>query len=255
MTIYYSIIFFILGTIFGSFYNVVGLRKPQKKSIIYPGSSCGICNHKLKAFELIPVISYLMLRGKCYNCKTSFSSLYMWFEILTGILFTISFLVFGLSFELIISLIFISILVIITISDVHYMIILDEALIFGFISIFIVYLIFDINIIIPALISAFVSFMFTFILKYISSIAFKKESMGDGDIKLMFLIGFVLIEFPINILPLFLASFLALPFATFGFIKNQEKEFAFGPFIALGALILYFTKFSLENLLDLIMWF
>ena len=62
------IILFITGAIFGSFYYVVGSRLPRNESIIHPGSHCEICNHKLKWYELIPIISYLLQGGKCRNC-------------------------------------------------------------------------------------------------------------------------------------------------------------------------------------------
>ena len=66
-----SILIFIIGTIFGSFYNVVGYRLPNKMSIVFPSSHCPNCNHKLKFYELIPILSYLFLKGKCKNCSCS----------------------------------------------------------------------------------------------------------------------------------------------------------------------------------------
>ena len=65
MTIYYTISFLILGTIMGSFFNVVGDRLPNNKSIIYPPSHCENCNHRLGVLELIPIFSFLLQGGKC----------------------------------------------------------------------------------------------------------------------------------------------------------------------------------------------
>ena len=69
MTLYYIICFFIIGTVMGSFYNVVGDRLPNNKSIVTPSSHCENCNHKLGVLELIPIFSFLLQGGKCKNCK------------------------------------------------------------------------------------------------------------------------------------------------------------------------------------------
>ena len=124
------ILFFVLGTILGSFYNVVGYRIPKKESIIYPPSHCPKCNHKLKFYELIPIISYIIQKGKCKNCKEKIGLFYPIFELITGLLFAISLKIFGLTPNLLLILTFISTLIIITISDIKYMIIPDSILLF-----------------------------------------------------------------------------------------------------------------------------
>ena len=88
--------FFIVGTIFGSFYNVVGYRVPKGESLIYPSSHCTKCNHKLGMLELIPVLSFLFLGGKCKKCKDKISWFYPLFEFISGVLFALSYVVFGL---------------------------------------------------------------------------------------------------------------------------------------------------------------
>ena len=123
MEIYYIIVFFIIGTIFGSFFNVVGYRLPKGKSIVFPPSHCPNCNNKLTPKELIPIISYIIQKGKCTHCKTKIPCFYVIFELITGILFALIYLVYGLTPEIIIPLTFISMLIIITISDYNYMII------------------------------------------------------------------------------------------------------------------------------------
>ena len=94
-----SICIFILGLVFGSFYNVVGYRLPNNMSIAFPASHCPNCNHKLKFYELIPVLSYIFLKGKCSSCKKRISIFYPFFELLTAILFTISYLIFGFNLK------------------------------------------------------------------------------------------------------------------------------------------------------------
>ena len=130
-TIIIYVFIFIVGTIFGSFYNVVGYRRPKNESIVFPASHCPNCNHKLKYYENIPILSYLFLKGKCKNCKSKISILYPLFEIITGISFVLSYLVFGFSIEFISAIVISSTLIIISISDIRYYIIPDEVLIVG----------------------------------------------------------------------------------------------------------------------------
>ena len=85
MELYYSIIFFILGTIFGSFLNVVIYRVPINESIVHGRSHCPKCNHVLSPLELIPVISFIFLGGKCKECKTTISLRYPLIETLPGV--------------------------------------------------------------------------------------------------------------------------------------------------------------------------
>ena len=70
--VFISIMIFIFGLVFGSFFNVVGYRIPNNMSIIFPESHCPNCNHKLKFYELIPVLSYVFLKGKCKKCKKGY---------------------------------------------------------------------------------------------------------------------------------------------------------------------------------------
>ena len=86
MVIYYMFCFFVIGAVMGSFYNVVGYRIPNGLSIVKPGSFCTTCNHKLKWYELIPVLSYLIQGGKCRECNERISVIYPMVEINTGIL-------------------------------------------------------------------------------------------------------------------------------------------------------------------------
>ena len=72
MEVFYAIMFFILGAVLASFYCVIATRLPEGKSIVKPGSHCTSCNHKLKWFELIPIISYIFLRGKCRYCHKKY---------------------------------------------------------------------------------------------------------------------------------------------------------------------------------------
>ena len=122
---------FVLGLFVGSFYNVVALRLCKNESIIFPGSHCVNCNHKLAWYELIPVFSYIGLRGNCKRCKIHISLQYPLIELLTGILFAASFYIFGFSIKTLASIVLVSIVVITYVSDLKYMVILDEVLVIG----------------------------------------------------------------------------------------------------------------------------
>lgn len=249
--IWYIIIMFILGTIIGSFFNVVGYRLPKGLSIVKPPSHCPHCDKQLTFIELIPILSYLIQRGKCRKCHRSISIIYPIIEFLTGLLFVISYLIWGLNFELLVSLIFVSIILVAVISDIRYMIISDEVLIFGGIALFIVRLYMNGDII-SLLINAILPFIIAFLIKLGGDFIFKKESLGGGDIKLMILFGIVL-GWPLALLSILFASFIALPIALIILKIKNTNIIPFGPFLGLAALLIYFFKLDISWLFNLIM--
>jgi len=90
---------FLFGLVIGSFLNVCIVRIPERKSIVMPASACPKCGAAIRPYDNIPVISYLLLRGKCRNCKTKISPMYPIVELLTGILFLGCYLAFGITAE------------------------------------------------------------------------------------------------------------------------------------------------------------
>ena len=249
MELFCLIIFFIIGTVFGSFYNVVGYRLPKGESIIYPSSHCPNCNNKLKTLELIPVLSYIFQKGKCKHCQTKISAFYPFFELLTGILFALAYIAFGLTPNLIIALTFISMLIIIIVSDYKYMIINDEVLIFfGLILAIEIATIYSFNTLATHIVSAVLAFLTMFLIKKIGDFLFKKESMGGGDIKLMFIFGLVL-GYPMAILSIFVGSLIGFPISLIMLNKNTEHIIPFGPFLALGAIIILLLQLDLDTIM------
>lgn len=251
-----GIMVFIVGMIFGSFYNVVGYRLPNEMSIAFPSSHCPNCNHKLKFYELIPVFSYVFLLGKCKSCKKRISFLYPFFEIITGLLFLLSYIVFGINIKFFISITFISILIIISISDIRYYIIPDEVLIVGslliIIELIINSLISDINLISGVLIpilNGLGAFAILYLFKVFGDVVFQKESLGGGDIKLMFLIGLTL-GFDMSIVTIFIASFIALPLSVVSLIKNDNNILPFGPYLSIAAVVIFLTNLNLNMILQ-----
>lgn len=233
------VLLFIMGLVFGSFYNVVGLRLPEGKSIIFPSSHCPKCNHKLKWYENIPVLSFLFLKGKCSVCMEKISIIYPLIELLTGLLFVLSYTMFGISEEFFISLIISSLVVIIFVSDTKYMIILDSPLVISIVLIGIVKFIY--NGYIELLVSlgyGVLLFIVMYLIMLLGNFLFKRESLGGGDIKLSFVSGFILGPF-LGLFYIVLGSFLALPYAIYVTIKNKEGILPFGPFLGTSLLIIY----------------
>lgn len=240
------IILFVLGTIFGSFYYVVGSRLPKNESILSPGSHCEYCDHSLNWYELIPVVSYLIQGGKCRKCKKHIPFTYVLVEIVTGLLFAISFYLYGLSFEFFVSLILFSLLILIFISDFKYMIILDSPLIISSMLILsLKWYYFGTKTMLLSLASGLIIFFLMFGVLKLGNLIFKKESLGGGDVKLAFVIGITL-GFKLSLVALIFSSFLALPYAIAVVYFGNKKELPFGPFLvaALTIVFLFADKFA-----------
>lgn len=238
MRILYTIFMLIMGTIFGSFYNVVGYRIPNGLSIVKPGSFCPKCNHSLKWYELIPVFSYLFQQGKCKGCKERISIIYPMVEITTGILFAVSYYIFGFSYELVLALIVSSFLVIVIVSDINYLIIPDEVTFFFCLLLFLVKLIVDgFTASIFALGYGLMLFGVMYLIMVLGNFIFKKESMGGGDVKLMFFVGMAVGPI-LGIFSIFLSSVIALPLSLLVYLKDRDNVIPFGPFILIATFII-----------------
>jgi leader peptidase (prepilin peptidase)/N-methyltransferase len=239
------VIIFIYGLVLGSFFNVVGLRVPLKKSIVAPRSSCPTCGHQLKAYELIPVVSFMLQGGKCRGCQSRISPFYPILELLTGILFVTAPLVIGWSGELVVALTLISMFMIIIVSDIHYMLIPDKILIW-FTGIFLLERIFwPLTPWWDSLLGAVTGFILLLVIALVS-----KGGMGFGDVKLYALLGFVL-GFKLVLLSFFLSTLygaviggLALLFK----IVKRRQPIPFAPFIVAGTLTSYYWGAEIINL-------
>lgn len=251
MYIYTVFALFILGAVLGSFYNVVGYRLPKGESIVSPPSHCTKCGNRLGILELIPIVSYLFLNGKCKHCGAKVSAFYTVFEILTGLLFVLAFVSYGYSLDLIIVLTFISMLIIIVVSDYNYMIISDEVLILFSILLGIeIFFIHGASAFVSGLISAVLAFITMLLVKLGGDKLFKRESMGGGDIKLMFTFGLVL-GYPMVIVSIFLGSVIGLIISLITIKKNPEHIIPFGPFLAAGALIIVLFQITPDTVLSI----
>ena len=249
MHVYYLIVFFILGAILGSFYHVLATRLAEEKSIIYPPSHCPDCKHRLKWYELIPIVSYIIQGGKCRNCKKVIPISYLLMEIVTGILFSVCYNEFGFSKDLLVSLIFVSTMVINIISDIEYMIILDETLVVSTLAIIIIYLItLGFSGTAPFIYSAVGAFATMYCVKLIGDKMFKRESLGGGDIKLMFLFGLV-IGYSMSVCTIFLATFIAFPISIYILFSKKDNMIPFGPFLCISATLFLIWGITLTDII------
>lgn len=237
MDAYWITTLFLFGIVFGSFFNVVGLRVPKHIPFSHDRSYCPTCKYQLQWWELIPIVSYLIQQGKCRHCSNNISIIYPVIELLTGCLFAFSYWEVGLSLELITALLFISMLMIIFVTDITYMLIPNKILIFFLPLLIIMRIISPTEPWYDAIIGAVVGFGILALIIIVS-----KGGMGAGDMKLFALLGIVL-GWKATLLTLFMASlFGAIIGGILIFIrKNSRKQpIPFGPYIIVASIISYF---------------
>jgi leader peptidase (prepilin peptidase)/N-methyltransferase len=215
-----------------------------KKSIVAPRSACPTCGHQLKAYELIPVLSYIIQGGKCRGCQSRISPIYPIVELLTGILFVTAPYLVGWSGELFIALSLVSMFMIIIVSDIHYMIIPDKILIW-FAGIFLLERVFwPLTPWWDSLVGAVTGFLLLLIIALVS-----RGGMGFGDVKLYALLGLVL-GFKLVLLSFFLSTLYGAVIGGFALlfkIVKRRQPIPFGPFIAAGTLSAYYWGSELIN--------
>ncbi|WP_127496911.1 prepilin peptidase [Paenibacillus glycanilyticus] len=236
MTLFLVIYLFFLGLIVGSFFNVVGLRIPIKLSVVSPPSQCPKCGMRLKPRDLMPVASYLLSRGRCRQCGKRISPVYPLGELATGLLFVWIYLTFGNSWNTVIGLLLVSMSVILTVSDLKYMLLPNRILLF-FAPLFIVLgCLFSAGSIWLHLGGAFAGGGVL-----LAVVILTRGGMGLGDVKLLFLLGWILglpNLIPAFILACFFGSAVGGLLMLFKVVKRKQP-IPFGPFLLLGALLAF----------------
>jgi len=226
---------FILGLIFGSFLNVCIYRIPEGKSLLYPPSSCPECGGRIKWYDNIPVISYLILRGRCRSCGGRISPLYPAVELLTGLLTLAVACKFGLSFDTLYYLLLTYYLIVVSFIDLKTMEVPVKLSYFTLVAGLLLSFFTNTHSFKEAVFGA--SFGAGVILFIIESyfVFTGKEGMGYGDANIMAVIG-AFLGWKKVLLTLFLASVFG---AVIGLIlkKKREAQIPFGPFLSLGAII------------------
>jgi leader peptidase (prepilin peptidase) / N-methyltransferase len=241
MLVVVSIMF---GAIVGSFLNVCIIRLPKEESIIIPGSHCPQCNHPIKFYDNFPLISYLLLGGKCRYCKRSISAQYPLVEGTTAISSLLLFLKWGLSLSYFFYFSFVAALIIITVIDLYHQIIPDVISIpgigVGLLGALIIPHITFFNSLLGILLGGGSLFVVATLYQWF----FKREGMGGGDVKLLAMIG-AFLGWDAVILTILLSSLIgSITGIIIMVLKGKDFKYAipFGPFLSLGAVIALFYK-------------
>lgn len=243
-----AVAIFMFGLAIGSFANVCIYRLPKKESVVFPVSHCTACSTPVRPFDNIPVISYLILGGKCKDCKESISVIYPIIEVITALLLLAGFFKFGLTFDFLIYTVVAPTLVIITVIDIEHQIIPDVITLPGIVlglaagSYTIGY------------IDSFSGFLLGGGLFYLLAVL-SNGGMGGGDIKYIAAAG-ALVGWQKVLLIIFIGAFLGSFMGLLQIVvqkKSRKSLIPFGPFLAAATLITLFygnllIKLYIENL-------
>lgn len=242
----FELCFFFLGLIVGSFLNVCIYRLPRNISIIRPPSSCPICNTPIKPWDNIPILSYLLLKGKCRKCGESISIRYPIVELLNGILYLSVLIFFGLGWHLPFLFVFMSAMIVITFIDLDFQIIPDvitlPGIVIGLLSAS--FWLPDPFSLQPSVVGFKNSIAGLFLgggLFYLIAIC-SRGGMGGGDIKLMAMIGSFM-GWKAVFLTTFIGSLTGSLVGIFLMVfkgKGRKTKIPFGPFLAFGSIITLF---------------
>jgi leader peptidase (prepilin peptidase)/N-methyltransferase len=250
---------FIFGSVMGSFLNVCIHRMPLGESVVWPSSHCPHCKKRIPAYDNIPFISYLLLRGKCRFCKRKISLRYPLVELLTAGMFVMLFMRYGLSYDFFFYMVFASALIVATFTDIKQRIIPDEISVGGAIVGFILSVIKGFN---PSplsfsaapLINSLLGIIIGGSVIYLTGVLFdavyfkmlkrppiqgETESMGGGDVKLLAMIGAYL-GWQQALFTFFIAPFFGLAVGIVNLAVKKDHTIPYGPFLSLAALVSLF---------------
>ena len=239
----------LFGLCIGSFLNVCIYRIPQSKSILYPGSMCVSCGAPVRFYDNIPVLSYIILGGKCRNCKAPFSFRYPMVELLTGLMALAVVMKYGISFESLIYFVFICSLLVITFIDIDHQIIPDVISLPGipiyFLAAFALPTTSYADTLINSVLGILIGGGTLFMVGWLYMLATKKEGMGGGDIKLLAMIG-ALIGWKGILFTIIISSFVGTIVGVIVMMRTQKDmklAIPFGPFLSIGAIsYIFFGK-------------
>jgi len=237
----FIVIFVLLGMVVASFLNVCCDRLPARESIIYPPSHCSACQHRLSAKDLIPVFSYLWLRGRCRYCHAPIPRRLLWVEIGTAVLFGFVYWRYGLSIELAIILFYICLFIVILVIDLEHRLILNKVvypvmvvalLLSIFFSIF-----FPQSEIVPEIKQAVIGSGIGLVV-FLLIVLISRGGMGWGDVKLAALIGLVTgyLVIVALLMGMILGGLVAILLLGLK-IKKRKEAIPFGPFLAVATIV------------------
>ncbi|MDD3641702.1 MAG: prepilin peptidase [Atribacterota bacterium] len=233
---------FTIGLVIGSFSNVCIYRIPRNESLVWPGSHCPKCSKPIKFYDNIPLISYIILKGKCRNCGEPIPLQYPIVELATGLFYLALYLFYGLQLIALVYMMLCSVLIIISFIDLKVEIIPDTiSLPFIVIGFLLSFFLRNINPL-DSMLGIITGGGSLLLVAIFGSKLFKKEAMGGGDIKLAAMIG-AFFGWKLTLLSLFLSFFLGSIIGIIVLAASKDKSnniIPFGPFIALGAMISMF---------------
>jgi len=239
-----SVVSIIFGALIGSFLNVCILRLPEEESIITPGSHCPRCKNPIKFYDNIPLVSYVLLKGRCRYCHCPISIQYPLIEGITAVGSLILFMKFGPSLSYLFYFSFVAALIAITVIDLYHQIIPDVISLpgigVGLLASLIIPQITFLNSLLGILLGGGSLFLVATLYQWL----FKREGMGGGDVKLLAMIG-AFLGWKAVILTILLSSLIG---SITGIIimvsKGKDFKYAipFGPFLSLGAMIALFYQ-------------
>ena len=232
------LIAFIIGLVLGSFYNVLIYRLPRNISVFFPSSRCPYCGHRIRWYENVPLLSYLLLKGRCSNCGERISPQYPLVELGSGLLAVFSIYRWGVSADGVVMYLFFSALMVVSLIDLRFFIIPDIITLPGT-AIGLVSSPFRADIaIVDSLLGATVGFIIPLLI-YTYYVKFRKmEGLGFGDVKLLAFVGSVSGIYGV-MSAIFIGSLAGLLYALPSVIKNRSVQFVipFGPFLSLGCFL------------------
>jgi leader peptidase (prepilin peptidase)/N-methyltransferase len=246
MQVILPVVFALLGTAVGSFLNVCIDRLPVGKSLLYPRSHCDSCQHPLSPLDLIPVFSYLWLRRHCRYCQAPIPSRPFWVEVGTGSFFGLAYWHFGLNAELGLTVFYGSLFIVLGVIDLEHGLILDKIL-YPAAALALIISIFQPSEILPfpwparlnGIIGGAIGFIYFLLPFILSRVFYKRDGMGEGDVKMAGLIGLVT-GFPLVLVALIMVSILGGLVAGILLlfkIKQREEAIPFAPFLSLTTII------------------
>ena len=257
ITIYILTLAFIIGAVFASFLGCMGWRISKGESVLKGRSHCDSCGHTLTWRDLIPIISYIARKGRCAYCGQSISKTTVVGEILLAIVFVVTTIRYDVTLELVLFLFFVCVLYLVSIIDIYERIIPDSILLVAILVRIVWFLLWEticIESVIALVIDGLSISLPLLILTLLMEKLWKKEAMGGGDIKLLFVIG-LYVGWQNCLLTLLFACIIGI---IGGYIQMQKEEedvyFAFGPYLAgAGVLALWVGECLIQWYMSL--WF
>jgi len=237
----------IFGLILGSFLNVVIYRLPRKESLIFPASHCPVCSTPIKYSDNIPILSYIILGGRCRSCYAKISWIYPFVEFITAIMVVVLFLINGFTINFVADCSLGLILLVAAIIDSKHMIIPDRLNYTGAVIAIIFSLWRGFDGIARSFGGAFFGFFILAILYWVGKLLFKREGVGLGDMKLAIVIGLFVGPFWC-LMALLFAVLIGGIWGITQIITGNKKigmQVPFGPFIALGGFLVLFFRIQI----------